>query len=138
MDVQDLSARASARCGIRIEPHDPAFVLITLNQLVLEDTVATICAQVATRIASFAESIQNVERLAGKTLAREIRASGIEVRRGIQDDVKQAGWQARALVLQISRLSSRPVLIRWAAIGLVGAVLMFVFGVCFGWNVPLR
>src|SRR5260370_36983127 len=108
-DVQDLSVRASARCGIRIEAHVPVFVLITLNQLVLEDTVATICAQVATRIASFAESIQNVERLAGETLARVIRASGIRRRRGIQDDCEQARWPARGLVLEISRMISRPV-----------------------------
>ncbi len=137
MDVQDLSAKASALCGIRVESHDPAFVLVALNQLVLEETVATICTQLDTRIATFAESIQNVERLAGKTLAQEIRASGIEVRRGIKDDVKQAGFKARELVLQTNRSSSKPVLIRWLTIGVLGATLMFVAGVCFGWYVPL-
>lgn len=39
MDVQELSAKASARCGIRVEPHEPAFVLIALNQIVLEETI---------------------------------------------------------------------------------------------------
>ena len=133
MDIQDLSAKVMARCAIRIEANDPAFVLIALNQMVLEETAKEMCAQVDTRIAAFAESIQKVERLAGKTLAQEIKASGAEVRRGIQDDLKEAGWKARELILQMSRLHSRPALIRWAAVGLIGAVLMFAFGVCFGW-----
>ena len=137
MDVKDLSAKASALCGIRVEPHDPAFVLVALNQVVLEESVAAICTQLDKRVASFAESIQNVERLAGKTLAQEIRASGIDVRRGIQDDVKQAGFKARELILQINRSSTRPALIRWIIIGVLGATLMFVAGVCFGWYVPL-
>ena len=136
MDVQDLSAKASARCGIRIEPHDPAFVLIALNEIVLEETVREIYTQIDVRIAAFAESIQKVERLAGKMLAQEIKATGIEVRRGVQEDVKEAGWKARELILKISRSNSRPALIRWAAIGILSASFMFIAGVCFGWYVP--
>ena len=138
MDIQDLSAKVMARCAIRIEAHDPAFVLVALNQIVLEETAKEIYLQVDARIAAFAESIQKVERLAGKTLALEIKASGAEVRRGIQDDLKEAGWKVRELILHTNRLQSRPVLIRWVAAGLIGAVLMFAFGVCFGWYVPLR
>ena len=137
MDIQDLSAKVMARCAIRIEAQDPAFVLVALNQIVLEETAKEIYLQVDARIAAFAESIQKIERLAGKTLALEIKASGVEVRRGIQDDLKEAGWKARELILHTNRLHSRPVLIRWAAAGLIGAVLMFGFGVCFGWYVPL-
>jgi hypothetical protein len=66
MDIQDLSAKVMARCAIRIEANDPAFVLVALNQIVLEETAKEMCAQVDTRIAAFAESIQKVERLAGK------------------------------------------------------------------------
>jgi hypothetical protein len=137
MDIQDLSAKVMARCAIRIEAHDPACVLVALNQIVLEETAKQIYVQFDARIAAFAESIQKVERLAGKTLALEIKASGAEVRRGIQDDLKEAGWKVRELILHTSRLHSRPVLIRWVTAGLIGAVLMFAFGVCFGWYVPL-
>ena len=136
MDVQELSAKATARCGIRVEPYDAGFVLVALNQLVLEETVREINREIDSRIAGFSESIEKLERLAGKRLAQEIKASGIEVRRGIQEDAKEAGWKARELILQVSRSSSRPALIRWAAIGVVSATLMFVAGVCFGWYVP--
>ncbi len=137
MDIQDLSAKVMARCAIRVEAHDPAFVLVALNQIVLEEAAKEIYSQVDSRIAAFAESIQKLEKLAGKTMAQEIKASGAEVRRGIQDDLKEADWKARELILQMSRLHSRPALIRWTAVGLIGAVLMFAFGVCFGWCVPL-
>ena len=107
MDIQDLSAKVMARCAIRIEAHDPAFVLVALNQIVLEETAKEIYVQVDARIAAFAESIQKVERLAGKTLALEIKASGAEVRRGIQDDLKESGWKVRELILHASRLHSK-------------------------------
>ena len=136
MDVQELSAKATARCGIRIEPHDAAFVLIALNQIVLEETIREINMQVDVRIAALTESIEKVERLAGKRLAQEIKASGTEMRREIQEDVKEAGWKARELILQISRSNCRPALIRWTAIGILGGILMFIAGVCFGWYVP--
>ena len=137
MDIQDLSAKVMARCAIRVEAHDPAFVLVALNQIVLEEAAKELYSQIDARIAAFAESIQKLERLAGKAMAQEIKASGAEVRRGIQDDLKEAGWKVRELILHTSRLHSRPVLIRWAAVGLFGAMLMFAFGVCFGWYVPL-
>ena len=137
MDIQDLSAKVMARCAIRVEAHDPAFVLVALNQIVLEEAAKEMYSQVDARIAAFAESIQKLERLAGKAMAQEIKASGAEVRRGIQDDLKEADWKARELILQMSRLRSRPALIRWTAVGLIGAVLAFAFGVCFGWYAPL-
>jgi hypothetical protein len=137
MDIQDLSAKVMARCAIRVEAHDPAFVLVALNQIVLEETAREMYSQVDARIAAFAESIQKLERLAGKTMAQEIKASGVEVRRGIQDDMKEASWKARELILQMNRLHSRAGLIRWAVVGLIGAFLMFAFGVCFGRYVPL-
>lgn len=138
MDIQDLSAKVMARCAIRVEAHDPAFVLVALNQIVLEEAAKQMYSQVDARIAAFAESIQKLERLAGKAMAQEIKASGAEVRRGIQDELKEADWKARELILQISRSHSRPALIRWTAVGLIGGVLAFAFGVCFGWYVPLR
>lgn len=108
MDIQDLSAKVMARCAIRVEAHDPAFVLVALNQIVLEEAAKEMYSQVDARIAAFVESIQKLERLAGKAMAQEIKASGAEVRRGIQGDLKEADWKARELILKMSRLHSRP------------------------------
>ena len=37
IDVERLLAEALTKHGIRLDPHDPAIVLVTLNRLVLED-----------------------------------------------------------------------------------------------------
>jgi len=39
IDVERLLAEALTKHGIRLDPHDPAIVLVTLNRLVLEDAV---------------------------------------------------------------------------------------------------
>ena len=138
MDLKDLSAKASARCGIRVEPWDPAFVFVAINQLVLEETVATICQQLETRLVGFAESIRDDEANAAKAWAQQIGASGSEIRRAIQSDMKHAGWKAQELILQINRKNSRAALIRWMAIGMLVSILMFIAGVYFERYVPLQ
>ena len=37
VDVERLLAEALTKHGIRLDPNDPAVVLVTLNRLVLED-----------------------------------------------------------------------------------------------------
>jgi predicted nucleic acid-binding Zn ribbon protein len=138
MDIKDLSAKASARCGIRVEPWDPAFVFVAINQLVLEETVVTIYQQLETRLAAFAESIRNDEAIAARAWAQQISVSGSEIRRAIQGDMRHAGWKAQELILQINRKNSRAALIRWMAIGMLVSILMFIAGVSLERYVPLQ
>lgn len=136
MNVQDLSGKATARCGIRIEPHDPAFVLVALNEIILEETATAICSQMEKAVAGFVERIQVIEQVAGERLAVQVRTSGTEVRAAIQNDLRQANWKTQELVLQVSRNTNRPALIRWLAIGLLSASMIFIAGVYFGAYVP--
>jgi hypothetical protein len=136
MNVQDLAAKATARCGIRIEPHDPAFVLVALNEIILEETTRTICSQMEKTVAMFVEKIQVIEEVAGQRLAVQVRSSGTEIRAAIQNDLRQARWKTQELVLQVSRKTSRPAFIRWLAIGLLSAIMFFFAGVYFGAYVP--
>ena len=136
MNVQDLSAKATARCGIRVEPHDPAFVLVALNEMILEETATAVCAHMEKAVAGFVEKIQVIEKVAGERLAEQVRTSGTEIRAAIQNDLRQANWKTQELVLQVSRNTSRPALIRWAAIGLLSAIITFIAGVYFGAYVP--
>ncbi|MBX6329770.1 MAG: hypothetical protein IRY89_14470 [Pseudolabrys sp.] len=62
MDVEKLIGEVAARNGIRIEPDDPAFALVTLNQLVLEDAVKILVREIHAATADFesaAERVQN-------------------------------------------------------------------------------
>jgi hypothetical protein len=137
MDIEHLSAKAFARCGIRLEPNDPAFVLVALNQIVLQETTSEVSANLDAKMAAFSESMREIERRTGNALAQQVEASAVEMRQVIQNDVKEANWRARELVLQMNRSNARPALVRWTVIGALAAVLMFVCGICFGWYFPL-
>src|SRR5438270_12812908 len=81
LDVKRLIGEVAAQNGIRLEPNDPAFALVTLNQLVLEETASRLLGQISATLAQFAESLSKGEHLAGKTLAQEVKAAAIEARR---------------------------------------------------------
>ncbi len=137
MDIEDLSAKAFARCGIRLEPNDPAFVLVAVNQIILENTFTQVSGSLDAKMADFSESMREIERRAGKAFAQQVQACAVEVRQAIQKDMKEANWRAREMVLQTNRSNTWPALVRWTVIGALAAVLMFVCGICFGWYFPL-
>ena len=137
MDIDALSAKALTCCGIRLQPNDPAFVLIALNQIVLQEASREICGSLDAKVAAFSERLQNTERSARQAFAEQVQAAALEVRQAIQNDVKEANWRARELILQMDRSKRRPVVIKWGVIGALAAVFMFVCGVCFGWYFPL-
>ncbi len=81
LDVKRLIGEVAAQNGIRLEPGDPAFALVTLNQLVLEETVRRVCDHVSITLAQFTESLSKGEHLAGKALAQEIKAVAVDIRK---------------------------------------------------------
>jgi hypothetical protein len=137
MDIDALSAKALTCCGIRLQPNDPAFVLLALNQMVLEEATRVVYDSLDAKMAVFSESLHKTERSAGKAFAEQVQAAALEVRRAIQNDVKEANWRARELILQMDRANRRPAVIKWTVTGALAAVFMFACGVCFGWYFPL-
>ncbi len=81
LDVKRLIAEVTAHNGIRLEANDPAFALVTLNQLVLEETTTRLLNQISATLAQFAESLSKGEHLAGKTLAQQVKAAALEARK---------------------------------------------------------
>lgn len=68
MDVKALIGEVAARNGIRLEPGDPAFALVTLNQLVLEEAVRDFVAEIRAATADFETSAERVQSMAGSAL----------------------------------------------------------------------
>jgi hypothetical protein len=60
LDTKRLIAEVAARNGIRVDPDDPAFALVTLVQLVLEESSRQISDDVRASIAEFERSVQKV------------------------------------------------------------------------------
>jgi hypothetical protein len=71
VDVEKLIGEVAARNGIRIEPDDPAFALVTLNQLVLEEAIKNLVTEIRAAIADFESAAERVQNRVGTILARE-------------------------------------------------------------------
>ena len=56
-DVKRLIAEVAARNGIRIDPEDPAFCLVTLNQLVLEEAADKFVEEIRTATGEFQSAV---------------------------------------------------------------------------------
>ena len=132
IDIQRLIGEVAARDGIRVEPGDPAFALVTLNQLVLEDAVKQIGEHIRSGIAEFTEAVHKTESRAGKVLAVEVKEAASEVREELQRDVEAARVGAREILYEVQRTHRKLALIRWAVVAGAAAVAVFASGVWAG------
>ena len=132
IDQKRLIGEVAAKNGIRLEPDDPAFALVTLNEMVLQDTVAALTHEIRSSLQSFAESLAKTENRAGKALAHDVKVAAAELRRELNSDIENASLKAHELVNKMSAVNSRPVMVKWLATGSLAALLLFLCGVVVG------
>ena len=131
-DVQRLIGEVAAQNGIRMEPDDPLFALVTMNKIVLDQATREFQEQLQTRIAEFHTSMEKAERRAGIMLAQKVKESADLMRQVLQNDIHIAGLKAREIVHLVNEAHRRPALIRWFAVGLVAGALLFGGGIWLG------
>ena len=124
---KQLIAAVRARNGIRIEPDDPVFALVTINELVLEEAVRRLSDEMDRRLATFSAGMDQTERRAGKLLAQDVKNAAAQIRAEMQKDIDAAGMKAAYLVYEVDQAHKRPAMIRWIAIGLVSATVLAGF-----------
>jgi|SRR5882724_5673973 len=109
IDVERLLAEALTKHGIRLDPHDPAIVLVTLNRLVLEDVVKCVAADIHKATREYEEAANRVQTRLGAAIATRLKA-------GVGIGASPATW------------------VRWACLGLgVGSgVGLFLTGIAVG------
>ena len=132
MDVNRLIGEVAARHGIKVQSWDPAFALVTLNELVLEDTARRLTEEVHSGIAEFTDAVQKTETRAGKILAQQVNEAAAELRREMQRDIEDARLRANEIVLDVHRAHRKPAVIRWGAAGLIAGLALFGSGLWFG------
>jgi hypothetical protein len=132
LDTKRLIAEVAARNGIRIDPDDPAFALVTLVQLVLEESSRQISEDVRATMADFERSVQKVETRAGKLLAERVKEAAHDFTVQLQQTLEQS--RPNAGLAQESRRKQGA----YRSIAIVGAVAIavFIIGVWIGlhWN----
>ena len=132
IDANRLAAQVTVRNGIRVEPWDPAFALVTLNQLVLEEVARRLTEEVHAGIAEFKDAVQKTETRAGRLLAQQVKEAAVELRRELQQDIESARLNATGMVTEVHRAHRRSAAVRWGAAGLICAVVLFGAGMWVG------
>lgn len=109
IDVERLLAEALTKHGIRLDPHDPAIVLVTLNRLVLEDVVKCVAADIRKATREYEEAANRVQSKLGAAIATRLKA-------GADFGASRATWR------------------RWSclAMGLGSGVGLFLTGIAVG------
>ena len=131
-DVKQVIAAVRARNGIRVEPDDPIFALVTINELVLEEVARRVSDEISTSIVSFNIGMAKTERRAGSLLAQDVKEAGAQIRAELQKDIDAAGMKAAYLVYKVDQAHKRPAMMRWITVGLSLAVVLLVFGLYVG------
>jgi uncharacterized Ntn-hydrolase superfamily protein len=137
-DVNALIAEVAARHGLFLKGNDAAFALVTMNQIVLEQTLKTAANEVDIRVRQLDSSIQKIERLAAKVLAQEVKTASETARQDVRSEVDTAVKKLRQAVLEVAGVSQR-VSARWMSLGLTAALMIFLCGFIAGrWLPTLR
>lgn len=131
-DMKQMIGEVFAENGIRIEPGDPLFALVTMNRMVFEESAQRYYESNQQLIAEFNESMKRAEMRAGSMLAKMVKESAEKMREGLQGDIHIAGLKAREYVHAVNEAHRRPVIIRWVSVGLVASAAIFASGVWLG------
>src|SRR5690349_19008842 len=136
LDTKRLIAEVAARNGIRIDPDDPAFALVTLVQLVLEESSRQVSEDLRASMAEFERSVQKVETRAGKILAERVKEAAHDFTVQLQQTLEQSRPRNAVNAGPAQESPRKPGAYRFIAI--IGAVALAVFtiGVWIGlqWN----
>ena len=123
-----LIGEVAARYGIRLDPDDPAFAFVALNQLALEDAVEQLAVRMKGIAAELERSAESVGLRAGIAVAEQIKNLPA---------VSQAGPAGLAAVdagpdQEHSDTRNWELHLRWIALGLVAGLALFGIGLLVG------
>jgi len=131
-DVQRLIDEVAARHRLLLKPDDAAFAIVTMNRLVLEESLEAIHSRIVQDLALFEAVSKKMQIRAGTVLAAEVRESASGIRREIERDVEAARLQASEIVRQVEVAYQQRMSAQKLAIAVLAAVLLFCCGVWAG------
>jgi len=132
LDFKRITAEVAARHGMLVSQDDPAMLLVTMNEVVLQQVFGSIEARTEEIVAGIDAGLRSAQRQALGSVEREARKAGIAVREEIQKDIDAGRLYARELIVELNRSYTRSAVRRWLAMGLVAASGILVLGVGLG------
>lgn len=134
LEVNRLIAEVKEKDDVRLLPNDPAFALLTLSQLTLEDLAKQLNNGVKAAIAEFAETVRRTEGRAGAALAHQTKTAAASLRQELQRDIDTARLNAAEAVRMIDHAHRRNLMIWAGALGASALLTVFAAGVWVGFQ----
>lgn len=134
MNVQDLIGEVARRHNVLVDPEDPVFVAVTLNELLLAEHVQEVQAALerAEQVAEHATS-RHLEKVrwtaasliadSSKHLADQLRGAGSALRAQLQHVVRELAQAAEAAAAESARQRRAA---QWAAAVAIGCACLVV------------
>ena len=132
LDLKRITAEVAARHGMLVRQDDPAMLLVTMNEMVLQQVLGSIEARTEEIVAGMEADFRSAQRQAMGSIEKEARKAGIAVREEIQKDVDAGGLHARELIVELNRAYSRSAVRRWVTAGVIAASNLLVLGAVLG------
>ena len=132
LDFKRITAEVAARHGMLVSQDDPAMLLVTMNEVVLQQVFANIEARTEEIVAGLEAGLRSAQREALGSIEKEARKAGIAVREEIQKDIDAGRLHARELIVELNRAYSRSAVRRWVAVGVIAASGLLALGVGLG------
>src|ERR1700676_803235 len=132
LDFKRIIAEVAARHGMLVRQDDPAMLLVTMNEVVLQQVFGNIEARTEEIVAGIEAGLRSAQHEALGNIEKEARKAGIAVREEIQKDIDAGRLHARELIVELNRSYSRSAVRRWVAMGVIAASGLLVLGVGLG------
>ena len=126
-NVKVLIGEVAKRHGITLKSDDPAFALVTLNQLILEQAINELSDQTQTTTREFAESLSRLQSQTGNILGTQVRNAACQLRQAVERDGNSV-----TDAVQSSEQRTLATAGRWIASGVIAGLALFVLGILVG------
>jgi hypothetical protein len=118
VDTRVLAAKVFERHGIALKEDDPAFALVTLNELILRELMNELLKDVdqhmVARLAEFEQTIRRVEVRACKVLAQQIKDVADGFRETLQKEIAGAvQLSLQRMLEEVRRMQGSGILTHW-------------------------
>jgi CHASE3 domain sensor protein len=124
----------AVRHGITVQKDDPLFAVGTICEAYIDEAGHRFDELIKNRIADLEAAAGRIEKRTGQLVAQEFNDHLAAVRNSLQMDITLAGAKANEIVYRIEQANGYPMMVRWTAIGLALAVVIFAIGVVIGWG----
>ena len=131
LDMRRLIGKVAERHGIRIDFSDPAFYVLSLNELALEEASKSLLDGIRKAISDFEHAAETVQNRAGTILAQRLNEAAGAARLQLDEEIGQVVLAATERLDNLHEAQTRFAR-HWLAAGIVSAFMIFLIGLLVG------